>query len=353
MRVQGSEEAQELDICIKRKGGLRNPTQCGYRTERMWGVPDYDFEDAEGTIEFLDGEAEVVLKLNIPGKSKDRISRDFLLVLEASEDDIEPCDFDPEGDGGPDCAMLTIYVSAVDNSSSCSKTFDKYMNTNANLYAFAEWKEQFTSILYCNGSPEEQAEASKQDWVYHLLALPWNCMFLVVPPTSFFGGWLAFAVSISGIGLVTSVISDLAEMFGCLLDCPDVVTALTFVALGTSMPDLFASLTAAVSDPTADASIVNVTGSNSVNVFLGLGVPWVCASLYWNFVAERDAQWEQRYPDVAESHPSGTLFVVKSRNIGFCVMIFCILCVLAIMVIIVRRKYLHNELGGPKVPKIA
>ena len=39
------------------------------------------------------------------------------------------------------------------------------------------------------------------------------------------------------------------------------------------MPDLFASVAAAQADDTADNSVGNVTGSNCVNVFLGLGVP--------------------------------------------------------------------------------
>ena len=30
----------------------------------------------------------------------------------------------------------------------------------------------------------------------------------------------------------------------------------------------------------ADNAIGNVTGSNSVNVFLGLGLPWVIAAIY-------------------------------------------------------------------------
>jgi solute carrier family 8 (sodium/calcium exchanger) len=59
----------------------------------------------------------------------------------------------------------------------------------------------------------------------------------------------------------------------------DEVTAITFVALGTSLPDTFASKAAAIGDKTADASIGNVTGSNSVNVFLGLGLPWLIASI--------------------------------------------------------------------------
>ena len=59
------------------------------------------------------------------------------------------------------------------------------------------------------------------------------------------------------------------------------MTAITFVALGTSLPDLFASKQAAQQEKTADSCIGNVTGSNSVNVFLGLGLPWVMAAIYW------------------------------------------------------------------------
>ena len=56
----------------------------------------------------------------------------------------------------------------------------------------------------------------------------------------------------------------------------------SFVALGTSLPDTFASKIAAKNEKTADNAIGNVTGSNSVNVFLGLGLPWTIAAIYWN-----------------------------------------------------------------------
>lgn len=52
------------------------------------------------------------------------------------------------------------------------------------------------------------------------------------------------------------------------------------VALGTSLPDTFASRTAALREEAADNSIGNITGSNSVNVFLGLGLPWLIAAIY-------------------------------------------------------------------------
>ena len=47
-----------------------------------------------------------------------------------------------------------------------------------------------------------------------------------------------------------------------------------------SILDTFASKTAAIQDETADASVGNVTGSNAVNVFLGVGIAWSMAAIY-------------------------------------------------------------------------
>lgn len=37
---------------------------------------------------------------------------------------------------------------------------------------------------------------------------------------------------------------------------------------------------AAIQDKYADASVGNVTGSNAVNVFLGIGIAWTMAAIY-------------------------------------------------------------------------
>ena len=82
------------------------------------------------------------------------------------------------------------------------------------------------------------------------------------------------------IGVVTYVVGEFANLFGCVLGIPPAVTAITFVALGTSLPDTFASMVAARQEKYADSAVGNVTGSNSVNVFLGLGLPWVIAVIW-------------------------------------------------------------------------
>lgn len=53
-----------------------------------------------------------------------------------------------------------------------------------------------------------------------------------------YGGYLCFVVSIFAIGVVTAVIGDVASHFGCTLSIKDSVTAIVFVALGTSVPGL-------------------------------------------------------------------------------------------------------------------
>lgn len=106
-------------------------------------------------------------------------------------------------------------------------------------------------------------------------------LFALVPPAQYWNGKGCFLASLTMIGLVTAVVGEIATVFGCVLGIRMSVTAITFVALGTSLPDTFASMTAARNADSADDAIGNVTGSNSVNVFLGMGLPWVYAVSVW------------------------------------------------------------------------
>ena len=63
-------------------------------------------------------------------------------------------------------------------------------------------------------------------------------LFAFVPPTDYFGGWACFAVSIIMIGLLTAIIGDVATGFGCIINLNDAVTAVTLVAMGTSVPGI-------------------------------------------------------------------------------------------------------------------
>lgn len=134
------------------------------------------------------------------------------------------------------------------------------------------------------------------------------------------------------IGMVTLVIGEIATVLGCVLGIKESITAITFVALGTSLPDTFASKTAAQSSPYADSAIGNVTGSNSVNVFLGLGLPWAIATSYHQYHYQAD-------------------YIVPAGDLVFSVFVFLVVAVLCFIILIIRRVVVGGELGGPNLSK--
>ncbi|CAB1316124.1 unnamed protein product, partial [Coregonus sp. 'balchen'] len=156
------------------------------------------------------------------------------------------------------------------------------------------------------------------DYIMHFLTVFWKVLFAFVPPTEYWNGWACFFVSISLIGVLTAVTGDLASHFGCTVGLKDSVTAVVFVALGTSVPDTFASKVAAIQDQYADASIGNVTGSNAVNVFLGIGVAWTIAAVYWK--------------------TKGKKFLVEPGSLAFSVTLFTIMAFVCVLVLMYRRR---------------
>lgn len=354
LSVNRPEADEEISITIARQD-FRTAVTCSFRTESFSAVPGYDYVHVEGTVEFAKGVDDTTIPITLLANANAHgLCREVLLIIEdpgyvAGGD--QEVQFDPNRDGGSDCAILTLSIGGNSKERCCS-CLGRCFNTDKFRLGLDDWKDQCMSVLLVNGSWEDQAEASKFDWLFHVITVPWNVLFCAVPPTAFFNGWGCFHVSLFFIAIITSVISDLAELFGCVLQIPDVVTAITFVALGTSMPDLFASLAAAKMDPTADAAIVNVTGSNCVNVFLGLGGPWSMAAFYWSMQERVEGmEWETRFPEMALRHPDKCVFVVNSRNLGFSVMTFSSAFCFAITILVLRRKLFGCELGGPEFPK--
>ncbi|KAM7394831.1 hypothetical protein PAMP_021611 [Pampus punctatissimus] len=228
----------------------------------------------------------------------------------------------------------------IEESYEFKSTVDKLIKkTNlAVLIGTNSWREQFVdAITVSSGDDDDECGEEKLpscfDYVMHFLTVFWKLLFAFVPPTDYWNGWACFFVSISVIGLLTAVIGDLASHFGCTVGLKDSVTAVVFVALGTSVPDTFASKVAAIQDQYADASIGNVTGSNAVNVFLGIGVAWSIAAIY--------------------HYSKNQVFRVDPGTLAFSVTLFTIFAFICIGVLIYRRRpEIGGELGGPRIPKI-
>merc|ERR1712242_563998 len=231
----------------------------------------------------------------------------------------------------------------IRESKEFKSSVDKMMQkaNNSMMVGSSSWLDQFTDAFTVQADDdEEEGEEGEEgeekmpscgDYIMHFLTLPWKLIFAFIPPTGLVNGYLTFVISILFIGACTAVIGDIAGHLGCFINLKDGVNAIAFVALGTSVPDTFASKTAAIEDETADASVGNVTGSNAVNVFLGIGIAWSMAAVYW------EAQ--------------GEIFKVEPGSLGFSVTIFCIEALLAILILMLRRSPVGGELGGPKLFK--
>ena len=88
-------------------------------------------------------------------------------------------------------------------------------------------------------------DVSNGDAVWHFISVFWKVLFSLCPPPHYGGGFPCFIVALIFIGLCTLVVSEIATMMGCILFIKPGVTAITFVAIGTSIPDTFASRIAA------------------------------------------------------------------------------------------------------------
>ena len=78
---------------------------------------------------------------------------------------------------------------------------------------------------------------------------------------------LGFILLIKGADFLVDGASNIAKKF----HIPDIIIGLTIVSIGTSMPELFVSITSAINGY-SDMAIGNIVGSNIANLLLILGI---------------------------------------------------------------------------------
>ncbi|KAM5163061.1 sodium/calcium exchanger 1 [Mantella aurantiaca] len=364
-----SESIGIMEVKVLRTSGARGTVIVPYKTiEGTARGGGEDFEDTCGQLEFQNDEIVKFITLRILDREEYDKESYFYLVLEepiwirggmkviliyvcffAEENEEKQCLTSKEEEerriaemGRPILGEHIKLEIIIEESYEFKSTVDKLIKkTNLALVVGTNsWREQFIeAITVSAGEDDDDDECGEEklpscfDYVMHFLTVFWKVLFAFVPPTEYWNGWACFIVSISMIGLLTAFIGDLASHFGCTIGLKDSVTAVVFVALGTSVPDTFASKVAAIQDQYADASIGNVTGSNAVNVFLGIGVAWSIAAIYH------------------AAH--GQEFRVQPGTLAFSVTLFTIFAFINIGVLLYRRRpEIGGELGGPRTAKL-
>ena len=102
-----------------------------------------------------------------------------------------------------------------------------------------------------------------------LMGIDWESLYPV-----------SFIMAIAWVGIFSGMMVDWATSIGCVAGIPDAVMGLTFLAAGTSVPDLLTSVVVAKQGH-GDMAVSSSIGSNIFDVLVGLPVPWLAYAL-WN-----------------------------------------------------------------------
>ncbi|CAF1024205.1 unnamed protein product [Rotaria sordida] len=318
------ESVGKAEIKVARINGADGRVTVHYRTKDIDATARKDYQPVDSELIFEHGEISKVIAIPIVDDLEAEKDESFAVEL-----------YDSTGGAqiGKNAKTVVTIINDDDYKTMANKMaslvqvdMDKLSVTKTT------WGQKFREAMNVNGGDIETAKVGH--YIGHTLAFFWKVLFAFVPPTSIAGGWLTFFVSLLFIAILTAVVGDVAAIFGCLVGLKDSITAISFVALGTSLPDTFASMIAAKNSKTADDAIGNVTGSNSVNVFLGLGLPWLVAAIYWE----------------SKNLP----FTVKAGDLSFSVLVFSVCCIIGMVVLTLRRflgVFGKAELGGPTIPK--
>ncbi|CAH1797885.1 unnamed protein product [Owenia fusiformis] len=269
-----------------------------------------DYASVQGVLTFKHGETSKQIQIDVNKEAKS--SKNFIVTLR-----------------NPSLgAKIGEHSAAVANIST-DVIADRIADILDDEEEEVTWGGQFRNAMSVECDKDDDGvdiPLKWYDYTLHFLTFFWKVIFAFIPPKQYLGAWPTFISSLVFTGVLTLLVEQLGHLLGCTIGIKTAVTGITIVALGTSLPDTFASRTAALHDQYADAAIGNITGSNSVNVFLGLGLPWVISVIY--------------------GMATNKTFYVPTANLFQSVLVFAVCGVSCIIMLFIRRKFIGGELGG-------
>jgi len=213
------------------------------------------------------------------------------------------------------CMLRKVDPSAsqVYKDQQAEELFDKKGRTELSFDEFTQW--YFNSLIFtqtqekvlsadeddgiCDAlKPPENASAF--DYVKYIILLPIVASLAFTIPDVTRKGmekwcYVSFILSICWIGVYSFLMVDAVLCIGNTLGIPSFIMGLTFLAAGTSVPDLLSSVIVARMGE-GDMAVSSSIGSNIFDILVGLPFPWLLYILWPNddnvVIIEADGIWK-------------------------------------------------------------
>lgn len=143
----------------------------------------------------------------------------------------------------------------------------------AYIFAVINWKKWFKYTLH-DDDPEEEEDEPKKGIMKIFLPFDWLLSLIFPKPKYYF---IVFFISIAFIGALCWVLVESAIIISAALEIPELVIAMTVLAIGTSVPDMMSSVIVA-KQGRGGMAVSNGIGSNIFDILIGLGLPWMIKS---------------------------------------------------------------------------
>lgn len=180
---------------------------------------------------------------------------------------------------------------------------------------------------------QKPEDAGFIDIIWWILFLPMNMIFfLTIPDVRLGPKWskffpISFACCMAWIGIISYVVTWMITIIGFTLAIPDSVMGLTFLALGTSIPEIISSLIVC-RQGLGSMAVSNSIGSNTFDILVCLGVPWLVKSILQGTTS--DSEW---------------LITVKSEGLAYTVISLLLSLIILYLMMIATKFVLSKTLG--------
>ena len=227
--VEVSETARTGEVVVYRRRGADGKVTVDYATSDGTMKAGADYEETKGTLEFESGETSKVITIPLIDGTVPEVGATLNVTLSNPT-------------GGLHMSKRSSVTVTIEGDEAVSRLVENVMHRleardeSVKVDGEESFYQQFRDAVTLENSVDDdgvEVDPAPIDIALHYCTITWKVLFSLVPPPSYYGGWACFGVSLLFIGTVTAIVEQVATLFGCALGLNNVVTAITFVAIGT------------------------------------------------------------------------------------------------------------------------